>query len=250
MRFGAGRHGRVGRRLGGVVVALAVAALVLLAPLGRLLPSAPALAAPANASAAGYLPTASQLPGAWREEATLDVGGLLEPDSHLRRVFVSADGGQTVVVEVPVRPSAVEAQTSLDARVNQLVLYHGWLFGAIAGLGDRAYRGIGVTADGLTDQTLVFRVKALAAEVGLISSVENPALVDAIARIVESRMLQDPNAVLAVPGFPATPQTLPGKEPPGPPVGGGAVGGGDAGVGNTAGGVGTTDTMLQITLLN
>ena len=59
----------------------------------------------------------------------------------MRRVFVSADGSQTLAVEVAIRTSVPDAETRIDARVNQLVLYHGWLFGTIAGLGERAFRG-------------------------------------------------------------------------------------------------------------
>lgn len=227
---------------------VALAWLTMLAGAGMVAPTQRALAAPANASATAYLPSASELPGAFREQATVDVGGLGEPDSNVRRIFVSTDGSQTLTVEVAVRGSPPDAEMVLDGRINQLVRYHGWLFGAIAGLGEHAFRGLAIGADGQQSQLLLFRVRSIAAEVGLAAPVADPAVVDRVARIVEAKIMSEPDAVLSVPGFSATPRSLPGKEPTMPPaIGAGGLG--DASVGNTAGAPGTTDTTVLLTIL-
>jgi hypothetical protein len=213
-----------------------------------LAPAARVLAAPAAVSATTYLPRAAELPGGFREQSTADVGGLLEPDTNVRRVFVSGDGSQTLAVEVAIRGSAPEAEMSLDGRINQLVRYQGWLFGGMGGLGEAAFRGSGVSPDGLQSQIVIFRVNAVAAEVALSAPVTDPALLDGVARIVERKIRAEPDSVATTPGFTATPRALPGKEPSGPPVFG--LGGDGSSVGNTAGAPGTTDTIVALTLLN
>jgi hypothetical protein len=214
---------------------------------GAALPSARARAAPSSASATAYLPFAAEIPGDFRQEATVDVGGLREPDTNVRRVFVSADGSQTIIVEVAIRPSIPDAESRIDGRVNQMVRYQGWLYGIIEGLGDRAFRGAGLNPDGQQAQSLVFRVRAIAAEVALIASAGDPVLVDYVARLVEERMRDAPDATVTEPGFVATPRSLPGKDPPGPLV----ISSSDpTSVGNAPGGPGGTDTIVLLTLMN
>ena len=75
------RPGRFRRMMAAISLA-AVVALWLWAVwwAGGAMSAARVLAAPAAASATAYLPVASELPGAFREQATVDVGGLREPD--------------------------------------------------------------------------------------------------------------------------------------------------------------------------
>ena len=215
------------------------------------LTSGRALAAPALQTAADYLPSQDEMPPDFREVSTVDVGGLLEPDMALRRTFVNLDGSQSVAVQVAINPSSVAAQSLLDARLNQLARYRGWLFATVPNLGEWAYGGSGAADNGQLGQILVFRVNAIAAEVGLQASQADTALLHLVARVVEARMHAGADAALNGPAFATpTPQSFPGVEPPGPPADlMAALSGGGGGVGNSAGGVGVGDTVVLFTLL-
>jgi hypothetical protein len=243
------RNGRNRSTVSRAVVS-AVLAFVLLVGLAGSVPATTLRASPLKAPAAvqmatDYIPSAADLSGAFHEQTTIDVGGLLEPGTSVLRIFATPDGAQTLGVEVTIGQSPVDAQQRLDARVNQLVRYHGGVVGVVEGLGERAYRATTIGAEGQLNQMLIFRVNAISSEVALSSAVADPSLVDSVARFVEARMHADADAVTFVPGFSATPRSFPGTEPPGPPIAA-DLGPGMTITGDTSGG---NDTVVQLTLL-
>ena len=154
---------------------------------------------------------------------------------NLRRTFLSPDGTRLVGVQVTITPSPIEAQKALDARLNQLVRYNGWIFGTVSGLGERAYGGSGAADDGQIGQTLVFRVNAIAAEVTLIGPGDRHGARKPGGAGGGGADDADADAVLNAPAFATpTPRSFPGMEPPGPPAD--LIGGVSGGVGNAAGG--------------
>src|SRR5438045_8385608 len=70
--------------LSGVIVLAIIAGLA--GGLSATPSSASPLGTPAAQTAADYLPTAGDVPGGFREQTTIDVGGLLEPGTALRRI--------------------------------------------------------------------------------------------------------------------------------------------------------------------
>lgn len=199
----------------GFVWAMALAGLL---PAGR---PAPAEAAVAYASAADLVPTAAELPPGFQPVAEQEVGGDLEPAIAVRRTFADA-AGRVVVVDVALGVSAMDAQDRVDARVNQLVQYHGWRFGTSKRFGEQGYQGSVVDGTGRAAEAVVFRINAVSAEVRLEAARSDldPAVLDAAARAVEGRILAQPDLAAIQPSFGTpTPAPLPGKEPAGPPPG-------------------------------
>ena len=168
------------------------------------------------ADAASYVPSLSNLPPGYREEAVDAVGGDLEPTISLRRAFVKLDGSRRVVVDVSLGSSIQDAHTMLGARMNQLIRYHGWRVTPNAPFGESGFRGTGPTPSGAASAMIAFRVQAVVAEVNVSSTSGNVdmPLLDNLARLVENRINTDPEAVAVQPGLPeAPPQQLPGREP-------------------------------------
>jgi len=196
--------------------------------------------------ATDYIPLATDIPGGFREQTTVDVGGLLEPGTSVQRIFTSPDGARMLTVEVTIGQSPVDAQARLDARVNQLVRYQGGVVGVVEGLGERAYRATTIGADDRLNQRLIFRVNAISSEIALTAAEADPSLVDAVARFVEARMRAEADAVTFIPSLSTpTPKSFPGTEPPGAPIAAN-LGPGMTLTGDTSGG---NDTVVQLTLV-
>jgi hypothetical protein len=210
---------RAGRRRAGFssVCGLALAlTLSVLALVGAAFPESRAAYATVLAvDAADYVPTLSNLPPGYREEAVDAVGGDLEPTISLRRAFVSLDGGRRVIVDVSLGSSEQDAHVMLGNRMNQLIRYQGWRITPNAPFGESGFRGNGPGPGGWNSAMIAFRVRAVTAEVNVSSAggdVDVP-LLDNLARLVERRINNDPEAVAFQPGFPEEPPQLPGRDP-------------------------------------
>lgn len=219
-RFRPARAERSGRgRFAGSLAVLLLAGWLAGAPL--LAPTSDAAgrvahAAPVAADAADFVPTADALPAGFVERSVDAVGGELEPTIALRRSFVSVDGGRTVDVAVSLTSSAPEAQGALAERANQLVRYGGWQVNVVGSYGDAGYRAVGGAPDGSPAALVVFRINSIVAEVavGGPGGAGGPDLLDAVARLVERRMLTSPTAAVMPAGFaPPPPAGLPGRDP-------------------------------------
>ena len=165
---GASRR-RAGSRVASVVALLLalsmVAAFGVTVPDGRL-----ARASVLAVDAADYVPTLSNLPPGYREEAVDAVGGDLQPTISLRRAFVSLDGSRRAVVDVSLGSSVTDAHTMLGDRMNQLIRYHGWRITPNAPFGESGFRGTGPTPEGASSAMIAFRIRAVTAEVNVTST--------------------------------------------------------------------------------
>lgn len=204
-------------------------------------------AAPASASAADYVPDLGEIPG-YRLEDNNAAGGDLEPVVALRRTYVSLDGVKHLVIDVAVGTSPSNAQQMTDENVNRLVRYEGWRMRPGGGFGDSSYVGDWTVPTGRGGAATVFRLKSVATSVEMRTD-EGPAdvgLVNNLARLVEMRIRAVPDLVVYQPGWPVTPVTVPGKEPPGAPIEGYGTGTeilGASGLPTIAG-----DTMVILTV--
>lgn len=215
----------------------------------------PAHASVLAADASSYVPSLSNLPPGYREEAVDAVGGDLEPTIALRRAFVTTDGGRRVVVDVSLGSSIQDAHTMLSARMNQLIRYHGWRIVPNAPFGESGFRGSGPTPSGATSAMIAFRVQAVVAEVNVSDAggnVDMP-LLDNLARLVENRINASPEAVAVQPSLPEAPvQQLPGREPVVGPVTlgpGGVVPPGAEVTGSSSGSPVAGDTIVQMQIV-
>jgi hypothetical protein len=179
--------------------------------------------------AADYVPTVANLPAGYIEVAAEAVGGELEPTIALRRVFASLDGSRRVTVDVSLGTAEHGAHKMLDARVNQLVRYHGWRITPSRSFGESGYRGTGSGPDGSNGAMIAFRIWAVVAEVMVTDAAGGPdvPLMDNLARLVERRIQSNPAAVAYQPGWPVEPVRVPSGDSV---VGIGAVAVGPGGV--------------------
>jgi hypothetical protein len=206
------------RRAGSTVLRNAALVLVvaMVASVGTTFVDGPtARASVMAADAASYVPTLANLPPGYREESVAAEGGDLNPTIGLRRTFVSQDGGRRVTVDVALGSSVQDAHTMLGARMNQLIQYYGWRITPNAPFGEAAFRGNGVLPDGNSGALIAFRIQAVTAEIVASSTtgdIDVP-LLDNLARLVERRISEDPDAVAFAPGFPVDPVKVPGKDP-------------------------------------
>lgn len=237
------------------VAGLAVCALVMAVLGAPPLASGDALAAVAQASAYDLVPVAADLPG-FRLDSGDDLGGELEPVIAVERVFTSLDGDRRLVVSVNVGVDPPDAQETIDDRVNQLTRYHGWRIVNDDAIGESGYRGSASGTDGRGAAGRFFRVDAMAAEVRLEATQQDldAGQVEGVARLVESRMRASGELRAVRTGFPTPePAKLPGKDPPGAPVGG--IAGvaavappGGAVVGASGGSPILADTIVRVTI--
>lgn len=202
--------GNVGRAIVMPGLALVVMIVALLPVAGRT-----AGASVMAVDAADYVPTVANLPDGYREESVEAVGGDISATLSLRRSFVTLDGSRRVVVDVALGSDENVAQTMMTERVNQLIRFERWQMGPSSAFGEAGFRGTVTASNGAEGGTVLFRIRAVTAEITVISfgGPADLALMDNLARLVQNRIEGDPVAEAPQVGWPETPVNVPGKDP-------------------------------------